>query len=80
MNQFYHYNLIKSISIYSINGQLITQLASPNMNTKIDVSNLESGVYIIFVETKNGSLAIRCRLSQGGLFLVRFAVRLTNKL
>lgn len=45
-------NTIESIEIYSITGQLVSKMKS---NTKVDISNLESGVYLMKIETTNGS-------------------------
>jgi len=42
---------IKSKTLYSITGQLIKQ--ESNQNEKIDVSNLQQGIYLLEIETTN---------------------------
>jgi hypothetical protein len=45
-------NTINSIEIYSITGQLVRKMKS---NTRIDISGLQSGIYLMKVETTNGT-------------------------
>jgi hypothetical protein len=44
-------NWIKSKTLYSITGQLIKQ--ENNQNEKIDISNLQQGLYLLEIETTN---------------------------
>jgi hypothetical protein len=45
-------NTIYSIEIYSITGQLVSKMKS---NIRIDISGLQSGIYLMKVETTNGT-------------------------
>ena len=49
-----------TVTIYDLAGKVVktknwTQLTNPIFENKIDVSNLNSGVYILSVESSNGS-------------------------
>ncbi|MBN2663154.1 MAG: T9SS type A sorting domain-containing protein [Bacteroidales bacterium] len=47
--------LINSVQIYSINGQVIKGVNVNSNNTRIDISNLQQGVYIVNINTENGT-------------------------
>lgn len=44
------------LSIYSITGELVFQSQLNNGQNKIDISNFESGIYLIEVENENGAM------------------------
>ncbi|MBD3636957.1 MAG: T9SS type A sorting domain-containing protein [Crocinitomicaceae bacterium] len=46
-------DIVRQVSIFNVNGQRITTIVNPGEN-KIDVSDFESGVYLIEVTTDNG--------------------------
>jgi hypothetical protein len=48
-------DLINSIKIYNIFGQLVTSLDQPE--NQIDISGLSAGSFLIQVETQNGSVS-----------------------
>lgn len=50
---------IDKVSIYSINGSKVIELNSVNENQKIDVSNLQSGLYLINIQTNNKNLSYK---------------------
>ncbi|MEN8702689.1 MAG: sulfatase-like hydrolase/transferase, partial [Polaribacter sp.] len=47
-------NTIEEVTIFSIGGKLIKKIIPKELNTKIDVSYLNSGVYIIKVKNEGG--------------------------
>lgn len=50
---------IDNISIYSIDGSKVKELQTLNENQKIDVSNLQSGLYLIIIQTNNQTLSYK---------------------
>lgn len=47
------------VKIYSISGQLIKQLEINNFSTKIDLNNLNSGIYILQLQTETSRVFIK---------------------
>lgn len=50
---------IDKVSIYSINGSKVIELNNVNENQKIDVSNLQSGLYLINIQTNNKNVSYK---------------------
>jgi hypothetical protein len=48
-------NTIDSLKIVDFNGRTVKQLSVNNQNAEINVSDLTAGVYMISIETENGS-------------------------
>ena len=48
---------IKSIEIIDLNGKVVMQLNNPV--EKINLSNLQQGVYLLQIQTQNGNLSKR---------------------
>jgi hypothetical protein len=46
-------NLMLNISVYSMNGRLLSVFNHVNANRKIDVTNLDSGTYIVVITINN---------------------------
>ncbi len=48
-----------TIRILNLLGQVMLEKSSNQINTKISLKNMESGVYILYVDDENGSSALR---------------------
>jgi hypothetical protein len=46
---------LKNISIFSLNGQKVYEIAMDQNRTDLNVNFLESGLYMIRIETENGT-------------------------
>ena len=46
---------IKSVKFIDINGRIIKEIISHEINSQINISDLNSGIYFISIETENGT-------------------------
>lgn len=54
----------KNIKIFNVNGQCMMDINVDNPSTQIDISNLESGLYIISVECNDGIINSRLTVTR----------------
>lgn len=47
-------SMIESVAVYTASGQLVHTIHAPGMNPVISLSHLESGTYLLQIETENG--------------------------
>ena len=56
--------LLSSVTVYSINGQIIKRVTPDNNRVSVDMRNLIEGVYIIEARTRSGLSAIKQIIKQ----------------
>ena len=45
---------IENITVYNVNGQVVKEIKNTELDKMLNITNLDSGFYILKVETKNG--------------------------